>query len=212
LSFINSINPNDVQSVNVLKGANAAALYGPEGVNGVIVVNTKKGASGSKPQITVGNTTLFENISVFMKMQDRFGSGSAFNSFGDGIYDPIENQSWGPAFDGTIREVGQVTEDGKLQELPYTYLPDEKRNFFNTGMNIQNDVSVSSGDDKSNFFLSVQNVQIKGIMPSDKGDRTTVRLNAGKTLGIFNASMNFGYTQKNSDLTPLTGTIYDQVF
>ena len=212
LSFINSINPNDVQSVNVLKGANAAALYGPEGVNGVIVVNTKKGSSGGKPQITVGNTTLFEDISVFMKMQDRFGSGSAFNSFGDGIYDPIENQSWGPAFDGTIREVGQVTEDGQLQELPYTYLPDEKRNFFNTGVNIQNDVSVSSGDDKSNFFLSVQNVQIKGIMPSDVGDRTTVRLNAGKTLGIFNASMNFGYTQKNSDLTPLTGTIYDQVF
>ncbi len=212
LSFINSINPNDVQSVNVLKGANAAALYGPEGVNGVIVVNTKKGSSGSKPQITVGNTTLFEDISVFMKMQDRFGSGSAFNSFGDGIYDPIENQSWGPAFDGTIREVGQVTEDGKLQELPYTFLPDEKRNFFNTGVNIQNDVSVSSGDDKSNFFLSVQNVQIKGIMPSDVGDRTTVRLNAGKTLGIFNASMNFGYTQKNSDLTPLTGSIYDQVF
>lgn len=212
LSFINSINPNDVQSVNVLKGANAAALYGPEGVNGVIVVNTKKGTVGGKPQITVGNTTTFENISVFMDMQTRFGSGSSFNSFGDGIYDPIENQSWGDAFDGSIRNVGQETEDGQTQTLPYSYLPDEKRNFFNTGLNIQNDVSVSSGDDKSNFFLSVQNVQIKGIMPSDVGDRTTVRLNAGKTLGIFNASMNFGYTQKNSDLTPRTGTIYDQVF
>ncbi|WP_373550937.1 SusC/RagA family TonB-linked outer membrane protein [Haliscomenobacter sp.] len=212
LSFINSINPNDVQSVNVLKGANAAALYGPEGVNGVIVVNTKKGTVGGKPQITVGNTTLFEDISVFMDMQTRFGSGSSFNSFGDGIYDPIENQSWGDAFDGSIRNVGQETEDGQTQTLPYSYLPDEKRNFFNTGVNIQNDVSVSSGDDKSNFFLSVQNVQIKGIMPSDVGDRTTVRLNAGKTLGIFNASMNFGYTQKNSNLTPRTGTIYDQVF
>jgi TonB-linked SusC/RagA family outer membrane protein len=212
LSFINSINPNDVQSVNVLKGANAAALYGPEGVNGVIVVNTKKGSKGGKPQITVGNTTLYENISVTLKQQERFGSGSSFNAFGDGIYDPIENQSWGDEFDGSIREVGQITEDGKTQTLPYSFRPKEKNNFFNTGINIQNDVSVTAGDDKTNFFLSVQNVQIKGIMPSDKGDRTTVRLNAGKTLGIFNASMNFGYTLKNSDLTPLTGTIYDQVF
>jgi TonB-linked SusC/RagA family outer membrane protein len=212
LSFINSINPNDVQSVNVLKGANAAALYGPEGVNGVIVVNTKKGSKGGKPQISVGNTTLYENISIFLKDQKRFGSGSSFNSFGDGIYDPIENQSWGDAFDGSVREVGQITEDGQTQTIPYSYLPDEKRNFFETGVNIQNDVSVSAGDDKSNFFLSVQNVQIKGVMPSDKADRTTIRLNAGKTLGIFNASMNFGYTQKNSDVTPRTGTIYDQVF
>jgi len=212
LSFINSINPNDVQSVNVLKGANAAALYGPEGVNGVIVVNTKKGSKGGKPQITVGNTTLYENISVTLKQQERFGSGSSFNAFGDGIYDPIENQSWGDEFDGSIREVGQETEDGQTQTLPYSFRPKEKNNFFNTGLNLQNDVSISAGDDKTNFFLSVQNVQIKGIMPSDKGDRTTVRLNAGKTLGIFNASMNFGYTLKNSDLTPQTGAIYDQVF
>lgn len=212
LSFINSINPNDVQSVNVLKGANAAALYGPEGVNGVIVVNTKKGSKGGRPQITVGNTTLYENISVTLKQQERFGSGSSFNAFGDGIYDPIENQSWGDEFDGSIREVGQITEDGQTQTLPYSFRPKEKNNFFNTGINLQNDVSVTAGDDKTNFFLSVQNVQIKGIMPSDKGDRTTVRLNAGKTLGIFNASMNFGYTLKNSDLTPFTGTIYDQVF
>jgi len=201
LSFINSINPNDVQSVNVLKGANAAALYGPEGVNGVIVVNTKKGSSGSRPQINVGNTTLLENVSFFLKEQTRFGSGSSFNSFGDGIYDPIENQSWGDEFDGSIREVGQITEDGQTQTLPYAYIPKEKLNFWNTGLNIQNDVSVSSGDEKSNFFLSVQNVQIKGIMPSDQADRTTVRLNAGKTLGIFNASMNFGYTQNNTDVT-----------
>jgi TonB-linked SusC/RagA family outer membrane protein len=201
LSFINSINPNDVQSVNVLKGANAAALYGPEGVNGVIVVNTKKGSKGGRPQINVGNTTLYENVSFFLKEQTRFGSGSAFNSFGDGIYDPIENQSWGDEFDGSIREVGQITEDGQTQKLPYSFIPNEKRNFWNTGMNIQNDVSISSGDDKSNFFLSVQNVQIKGVMPSDKSDRTTVRLNAGKTLGIFNASMNFGYTLKNTDVT-----------
>lgn len=211
LNFINSINPNDVQSVNVLKGANAAALYGPEGVNGVIVVNTKKGNAGGRPQISIGNTTLTERVSLFLDQQTRFGSGSAFNAFGDGIYDPIENQSWGPAFDGTLRPIGQETVDGKTQEVPYGYLKDEKLKFWNTGLNVQNDVSVNTGDEKSNFFFSVQNVGIRGIIPDDKGDRTTVRLNAGKTIGLFNASMNFGYTQRNDDVVSFPANVFDNV-
>lgn len=207
LGFINSINPNDVASVNVLKGANAAALYGPEGVNGVIVVSTKKGAAGSRPQISIGNSTLFEKVSFMPEFQKRFGSGSGTNAFGDGIYDPIENQSWGTEFDGKLIQIGQPTEDGQIQEVPYTYLEDEKFKFWDTGMNIQNDVSVNSGDDKSNFFFSVQNVGIKATMPSDEANRTTIRLNAGKTLGIFNAGMNFGYAQSNVDRTT-SGDVY----
>jgi TonB-dependent SusC/RagA subfamily outer membrane receptor len=124
LGFISSINPNDVENVNVLKGANAATLYGPEGVNGVIVVTTKKGGTSARPQITIGNSTLFEKVSFMPEFQTRFGSGSSTNAFGDGIYDPIENQSWGTEFDGKMIQVGQVTEDGKVQEIPYTYLPD----------------------------------------------------------------------------------------
>jgi TonB-linked SusC/RagA family outer membrane protein len=211
LNFINSINPNDVQSVNVLKGANAAALYGPEGVNGVIVVNTKKGNGGGRPQISIGNTTLFERVSLFLNQQGEFGSGSSYDRFGDGVYDPIENQSWGPKFDGTVRPIGQETFEGQTQEIPYTYLPKEKIRFWDTGLNIQNDVSVNTGDEKSNFFFSVQNIGIKGIMPSDKGDRTTVRLNAGKTMGIFNAGMNFGYTQRNDDVTSRGGDVFTNV-
>lgn len=211
LNFINSINPNDVQSVNVLKGANAAALYGPEGVNGVIVVNTKKGNAGGRPQISIGNTTLFERVSLFLNQQDQFGSGSSYDQFGDGKYDPIENQSWGPKFDGVVREVGQETFDGQLQELPYAYRPKEKLKFWETGSNIQTDVSVNTGDEKSNFYFSVQNIGLKGIMPKDKGGRTTVRLNAGKTIGIFNAGMNFGYTQRNDDVTSRAANVFDNV-
>ncbi|NDC78962.1 MAG: SusC/RagA family TonB-linked outer membrane protein, partial [Chitinophagia bacterium] len=207
LGFISSINPNDVENVNVLKGANAATLYGPEGVNGVIVVTTKKGGASARPQITIGNSTLFEKVSFMPEFQTRFGSGSSTNAFGDGIYDPIENQSWGTEFDGKMIQVGQVTEDGKVQEIPYTYLPDEKFNFWDIGQNIQNDVSVRTGDKNSNFFFSVQNVGIKATMPSDQSNRTTVRLNAGKTMGIFNVGMNFGYAQTNTDRTT-SGNVY----
>ena len=207
LGFISSINPNDVENVNVLKGANAATLYGPEGVNGVIVVTTKKGDSGSKPQITIGNSTLFERVSFLPEFQTRFGSGSSTNAFGDGIYDPIENQSWGTEFNGKPIQIGQVTEDGKVQEIPYTYLPDEKFNFWDLGQNIQNDVSVKTGDKNSSFFFSVQNVGIRATMPGDKANRTTVRLNAAKTMGIFNVGMNFGYAQQVTDRTT-SGNVY----
>ena len=207
LGFISSINPNDVENVNVLKGANAATLYGPEGVNGVIVVTTKKGDSGSKPQITIGNSTLFEKVSFLPEFQTRFGAGSSTNAFGDGIYDPIENQSWGTEFNGQPIQIGQVTEDGKVQEIPYTYLPDEKFKFWDIGQNIQNDVSVKTGDKNSSFFFSVQNVGIRATMPGDKANRTTVRLNAAKTMGIFNVGMNFGYAQQVTDRTT-SGNVY----
>src|SRR5664280_1395112 len=74
-SYLNSVNPNDIANVNVLKGASASALYGNDASNGVLVVTTKKGSQGGKPTITVSNTTTFESISYLPKLQTRFGSG-----------------------------------------------------------------------------------------------------------------------------------------
>lgn len=208
LGFINSINPNDVESVNVLKGSNAAALYGPEGVNGVIVVTTKKGSGRSKPQINIGNTTLFEKVAFLPEMQKSFGSGSAYNAFGDGIYDPIENQTWGAAFDGRDTILGRPDENGDILKVPYRYNPGEKERFFNTGMTIQNDVSISAGDDKSNFYLSMQDVVTKGVVPNDKARRTTFRINAGKNYGKVKIGTNLAYTTSSYGVTTSPGPIY----
>ncbi|MBY0535063.1 MAG: SusC/RagA family TonB-linked outer membrane protein [Chitinophagaceae bacterium] len=203
LNFINSINPNDVENVNVLKGANAAALYGPEGVNGVIVVTTKKGSGRSKPQINVSNTTLFERVMFMPDFQSRFGSGSSYDANGDGVYDPIENQTWGPAFDGTLRRIGRVDENGNEQLVPYSLIKDEKFKFFNesNAMTIQNDVSVNSGDERSNFYLSVQDLKTKGVVPGDERRRTTFRANAGRTYGKVRISTNLSYTAGSYDAT-----------
>ena len=208
LDFINTINPNDVESVNILKGANSAALYGPEGVNGVIVVTTKKGTGRSKPQITVSNTTLFEKVAFLPKMQTSFGSGSSYNQFGDGVYDPIENQSWGAKFDGRDTIIGREFEDGTIYKVPYKYLDGEKNDFFNTGITIQNDVSFNAGDEKSNFYMSLQDVTIKGVVPQDEARRTTFRINAGKTVGKVRIGANLAYTARTSDVTNSPGPIY----
>lgn len=208
LNFINSINPNDVENINVLKGANAASLYGPEGVNGVIVVNTKKGSGRSRPQINVSNTTLFENISFMPQMQNQFGSGSSYNEFGDGVYDPIENQTWGPRFDGRDTILGRVDADGNAQKVPYSYKNGEKRKFFNTGITLQNDISINSGDEKSNFFLSLQDVLTKGVVPDDKTRRTTLRINSGRQYGIVKLGANLAYTLSSYDVTTSPGPTY----
>lgn len=208
LDFINTLNPNDVENVNILKGANAAALYGPEGVNGVIVVTTKKGSGRVKPQVSVSNTTLFERVAFLPRLQTTFGSGSSYNSFGDGVYDPIENQSWGARFDGRDTIIGQPFEDGTIYKVPYQYVPNEKKKFFNTGITIQNDVSFNAGDDRSNFYMSVQDVTTKGVVPSDEARRTTFRINAGKTYGKFRLGTNLSYTARTYEVTNSPGPTY----
>jgi TonB-linked SusC/RagA family outer membrane protein len=200
LSYINSINPNDVESVNVLKGANASALYGPDGVNGVIVVTTKKG-NAKKAEISIGNTTLFEKVSFMPDLQTRFGSGSSYDQFGDGVYDLIENQTWGAEFNGKDTAIGRKDENGLFQRLPYRYLPNEKRDFFNTGVTVQNDVSISAGDEKGRMYLSLQDVTTRNVLPKETARRTGLRLNTTRIFGKFRLESSLGYTVTRSSQT-----------
>ena len=208
LGFMNSLNPNDVESVNVLKGANASALYGPDGVNGVIVVTTKKGGSRTRPNINVSNTTLFEKLAILPDFQTLFGSGSSYNAFGDGIYDPIENQSWGARFDGRDTIIGRPDENGNIQKVPYVSNDADKRAFFNTGLTLQNDVSISSGDERGSFYLSLQDVVVKGIVPDDQARRTSFRLNARRQYGKVSIGANLNYTLGTYDITTSPGPTY----
>ncbi len=195
IGFISSLNPNDVQDVNILKGASAAALYGPDGVNGVIIVRTRRGTSGT-PVIAVSHTTQLTRVSFLPKIQTRFGSGSGEDAFGNPVYVPFENQQYGPEFNGETVELGPHLEDGSVQMVPYRALKNEKKKFFNTGLTLQTDVSFSTQD----FYLSVQDVDIKGITPEDKNRRTSFRFNASKDYNKFRASFNVNYIQGNYDV------------
>ncbi|HEX5654673.1 MAG TPA: SusC/RagA family TonB-linked outer membrane protein [Chitinophagaceae bacterium] len=195
LGFLNSINPNDIVDVTVLKSASSTAIYGPDGANGAIVVTTKKG-SRSRPSISVGHTVQIERVSYMPKLQTQFGSGSSIDQFGYGVYDPIENQGYGDAFDGSIRQIGRDAENGDQYLVSYEARPDEKRKFWNTGITNQTDVSFSTGD----FYLSAQNVLIQGVMPKDVNRRVSLHMAANKEFGKFRASYSINYTKGNYDV------------
>lgn len=196
LGYISSINPNDIADVTILKSASATAVYGPDGVNGAIVVTLKKG-SKSRPSVSLGHTVQIEKVSFMPKLQSQFGSGSSVDAFGYGVYDPIENQCYGDQFDGTMRQIGRDGPTGEKYMVPYSPLINEKKKFWNTGVTNQTDFSISTGD----FYFSAQNVLIQGIMPKDQNRRVALHMSANKEYGKLKASYSLNYTKGNYDIT-----------
>lgn len=203
LGFLSSINPNDISDVTILKSSSATAIYGPDGVNGAIVVSTKRG-NKSRPAVTLSHTTQLETISYMPKFQERYGSGYSQDDAGYGTYEPIEQQSWGPEFNGEMVQIGQDGPNGEKLMVPYSYIKNGRKKFFDTGVTNQTDISYSAGD----FYLSAQNVSIKGTMPGDKNDRRSVNLRADKEYGRFKAGFNLRYTQSQYDVTNNNQIVY----
>jgi TonB-linked SusC/RagA family outer membrane protein len=205
-TYLNSVNPNDIENVEVLKGASAAALYGNDASNGVLIVTTKQGDKG-KLTVNVSNITTFEQISYLPNLQNRFGAGSGESVDGGNYtfwigndrntdpYTSFENQSYGPEFNGQMVILGGKLVDGSYQMIPYSAIKNQKRNFFNTGVTTQNDISVSSGDEKGHFYLSAQDVNTTGTIPDDTNRRTGARFSGGRLRGIFSADYTISFVQ-----------------
>lgn len=215
------INPNDIESVSILKGGQAATLYGSAGINGAIVITTKKGDKG-KIKVSYSNSTNMEQISFLPDFQDQYGSGSHYyQSFGTTGYSsdykvrlkenwrPYENQQYGDAFDGSQRIQGRVTESGGKLVLPYSPIDNIRRKTFDTGVSTNNQFSFQGGDETSSFYLSVENQQIKGVVPHDKSSRTGVRLSASKEYNRLTSSFTASYAQAAYDRT--SGDFYSEV-
>jgi TonB-linked SusC/RagA family outer membrane protein len=207
LSQLNSINPNDIDNVNILKGANAAALYGSDASNGVIIVSTKRGTKGAG-SFTYTNTTMLNTVSYLPKTQTQFGGGTDVDAFGFPQYTPFENQTFGDRLDGSIRPIGRVLPDGTYQMVPYAYT-DAVKNFFDTGIDEQNDLTFSAGDDKGTTYINVQRVNSKGYVPGDKSNRTAFRINGTRQLNKLSADYSFNYTQRNYDKS--TNQVYNNL-
>lgn len=202
LGYLSSIPPDDVQSLNVLKSAASAAVYGPDAVNGVIVITTKRG--GKRPVISVTSTFQTTKVSFFPKLQDRFGAGAGetIDQYGNYTYVPYENQQYGPEFDGSIQDIGVPLEDGSIQSGPYSNLhKDDRKKFWNTGFTLQNAVSIAGED----FYLSIDHAKIKGLVPDDVNNRTSLRFNGGKKYGRFSTDYSVNYILQNSDVVNESG-------
>jgi TonB-linked SusC/RagA family outer membrane protein len=202
LGYLSSIPPDDVQDLTVLKSAASAAIYGPDAVNGVIIITTKKGTK--KPSVNVSSTVQATKVSFFPKLQRQFGDGGGEIIDPNGIYGyvPYENQQFGPKFDGSIKPIGPVLQDGSQQSGPYNDSHyQDKVKFWNTGLTLQNAVSIAGED----FFVSAEDANIKGLVPSDINRRTSVRFNGGKKYGGFSVNYGLNYVLSNFDVVNESG-------
>ena len=189
-SRLNDINPNDIESVQVLKGASAGAIYGSKAANGVVVITTKKGSRG-EAKITFKSSYSFDEISERIPMQDTFGQGRSgvfgtnrAESWGDwipgrsGLMDTYKTGAFFTADNGTIYK---NIDDKNSQE---TFVDENWNSVFGTGHSLQNDLTISGGGDNSNYFFSLGHLDQDGIIKNATYERTNVRLNYEARLNL----------------------------
>jgi TonB-linked SusC/RagA family outer membrane protein len=200
----NDINPDDVESVTVLKGASATALYGSRAANGVIMITTKRGAKDGKITVVYNGSITGSEIMRTPQTQKNFGQGWPY-------WDPAENGSWGPKLDGRTNVWGaySTTDYGsgipsfypgfKVMEKPFSYVENNMRNFYETGMEYQNTIAVSGGDENNSFSMSYGNTYSDGVVPTnaDLYKRNIFAFRGDHKSGKFNASFDVSYVRKD---------------
>ncbi|MFI2741952.1 SusC/RagA family TonB-linked outer membrane protein [Zhouia sp. PK063] len=206
-SILGNLNPEDIEDITVLNGASGAALYGSSASNGALIITTKKGKEGA-PEIKVSSTLTFQQVNFYPDLQNKFGSGS---TPGTQEYISYENQQYGPAFDGSLVQIGLPNEQGDVQMVKYA-ARDDKYDFWETGISQQYDFSLSQGDEKSTTFVSGQYVNTTGTTPGDKYTRATVRLNGTRNFtDKLKLTYTTSYINNVYNTTTVTGSIYNNL-
>ena len=205
-----TVNPDDVESMTILKGAAATALYGSRAANGVIVITTK---SGSKQKKGVGveyNGGLqWETLLRIPQMQNDFGMGWY------GEKTDIENGSWGPRFDGSKLRYGNVYDHSQKMKS-YVPIKNNIRDFFDAGFRYNNGVSFNGATDVSNYFVSLSQIYQDGIIPTDADSYNKYTFSARGSHKIkdltFSTSLNYAYQKNNFVSTGQgAGSMYNNI-
>lgn len=174
---IADLNAEDIESMTVLKGPNAAALYGSRAASGVILIKTKTGKGATGLGITVNSNTSFSTLKVFPDYQNEFGQGSNGNfsyvdGKGGGINDGVD-ESWGPPLDGRL--IPQFDSNGIA--VPFVAHPNNVRDFFKTGVTLNNGISLSGSDEKFDYRASYNNLHQTGVVPNSSQGRNSFLIN-----------------------------------
>lgn len=208
------INPADIESVNVLKGPTASALYGLRGQYGVIMITTKKGKRGVKDvRVQVNSSFSLEKAGNFLPKQNMYGGGSSqqFRTLpnGDPYVDMSVDESWGPKMDGTpVRQVFSFyPQDPTYGQLtPFVPHPDNIKNYYETGYNLNNGVSVSGGNENTSYRVSLNDTRIQGVEPNTHLNRNNFGVNASLDItDKLKVSTNVNYA-RNEALRPQQGS------
>lgn len=157
----NDINPNDIESITVLKGASATAIYGKRGGTGVILITTKSGKKNQKLRVDYAGSFAGSTVNRIQHMQNQFGQGWS------GLWASNENGSWGPKFDNQDRLWGNTVDNSRLIK-PFSLVEDNLRDFYDNGTAITNSLTLSGGTENLTFRVSYGNAQENGVVPGDK--------------------------------------------
>ncbi|MBT9190419.1 SusC/RagA family TonB-linked outer membrane protein [Zobellia russellii] len=209
-SRMNDINPNDIASVQILKGASAAALWGSRAANGVIMITTKKGSFGEKMKVSFRSSYSVDQINIFHPKQNKYGQGS------NGVYSPTSSQSWGDKISNRSGAADVLDTSGEYFEGNITgnrYYPILEKNqqdflddsnydqIFSNGFTMDNSVSLSGGNESSTFYFSVGHLNQDGIYKANSNyKRSTIRFNTEKRFNdMVKMTTNATYISSNSD-------------
>jgi iron complex outermembrane recepter protein len=182
-SQLKNLNPDDYESITVLKGAAATAIYGSRGLNGAIVITTKSGKAGTGLGVD------------FMDLQNEYGMGSYFR---EGAFAPDGSQTyahtnWGPKFDGSLHPTTYGVQ-GDGSSVPYAAMPDNWKAFYRDGNYINNNISFSGGSEKSAYRLSYSNTGDRGILPNNSMKRNALNIKIGGAMNkVFSAEIGINF-------------------
>jgi len=184
---ISNINPDDIESISVLKGASASALYGSSAANGVVLITTKKGKAG-KTTLTFNSNTSFDKATLLPKLQTEYGQGSG------GVNDATSFDSYGAKETGSEPN-GQPTD------------------FFVTGKTLINSFTLSTGTEKSQTFLSYANTDATGIEPNNKFVRNNITIsNTSKMLNDkLTLDLSASYISQDRRDAPTSGSYFNPI-
>ena len=196
----NDIDPDEIESVTVLEGPAAAALYGAAGANGAIMITTKHGrhstsGKNTKTDITYKMSFTMSDVLKYPEYQTRYGQGALYAGITD---DRGDNFSWGAPFDNVVRPWGQAI-SGKQLVKPYSDQANSMRQFYDHGRDLNNFVSLSGGDEHSTYFLSLNSINSNGVVPNTFYNKYSVRFNGTTQLSNnFYSSINVNYINSYS--------------
>ena len=206
------INQEDIESVSILKGPNASALYGARAANGVILITTKSGKGQKGLGVTYSSTVSFETALRLPEFQNSFGQGlegkyAYVDGAGGGVNDK-DVANWGPAMNGQLitQFDSPLDDNGNRIAIPFVSGGNQLEDFLQTGHNISNTITLSNSNDKLNYRLTYTNNQQKGIVPNTGLAKNTIGLSAGyQIIPQLRADVTMNYVHTNSDNRASTG-------
>lgn len=212
---LSDINPEDIESVTVLKGPGATALYGARGANGAIIITTKSGSSRKKGLgITYNLNASIDQINRWPDYQYEYGQGTSgqdtwysYNATEDGPSTRSTSSAWGPRFAGQqYYQYDPVTRTKSETRLPWVPYKDNRKDYFKTGRTIVNSVTIDGGNNNTTVRLSLTNLNNTWIVPNTGYKRNTVALSVThKMSDKLQIAAKVNYTNKYTDNLPSTG-------